>query len=114
MSPVRGVESQSLLGFLGRRWIEGWRLLTRKYGKDSWDWWHIDPFIVILICACCALLPVPDSFPLNWGTDKEAANVILACNDKKAVVGMRPDTSTSLSLPVDLISFGEPLFMISF
>jgi hypothetical protein len=44
--------------------------LTWKDGEDSRNWWHIDPFIVILIGTGRTLLPVLDSFTLNWGTDE--------------------------------------------
>jgi hypothetical protein len=44
--------------------------LAREDGEDSWNWWHVNPFVIVLAESSCTLFPVLDGLLLNGRTDK--------------------------------------------
>ena len=68
MSPA-GKKSELVCLFVK---INAWRddRLTWKDGEDAWNWWHIDPFMIVLINSSRTFLPVLNGLPLNRRADK--------------------------------------------
>lgn len=88
-------------------------LLTWEHGEGVSDGRHVDPSLVVFLHAGRTLLPVGIVLALVRGTDEESSNIILGGNDQEAVVGVTPDATARLTLPVCLVGGWESVVLVS-